>query len=160
VKRIDDDLNKLVDLALTKTLERATIKGRETSLLAARAKAIEELEEAEDKRRSMPDINKVRQEAELVRRQLLEHFSSQDHLLKMGFDEKQELLHWLFDGKDKDGKPYGIYVSRRGRGHGKKVDYFMYGRLTGLRTLKGDDINYQHWDENEGNYKTDYIAGK
>ena len=59
----------------------------------------------------------------------------------------------LFDGKDGEGKPYGIYVDKKGKGQGQKVDYFLYGRITGLRTLKGDDINYQGWDENEEEYK-------
>ena len=76
----------------------------------------------------------------------------------MSFDDKQRLLHLLFDGKDPDGKPYGIYVSKRGRGPGKKIDYFLYGRLTGIRTLKDKDINYQHWDEDETEYMTDNAA--
>ena len=67
-------------------------------------------------------------------------------------EEKKELLHFLFDGKGPDGKQHGIYVTKHGKGPGVKVDYFMYGRITGLRTMKGEDINYQRWDEDE--YKT------
>jgi len=102
----------------------------------------------------MPDIHQVKQEAEQIRRQLLEQFSGKDRLQKMSFDEKRQLLHWLFDGKDREGKPYGIYVNKRGYGQGTEIDYYLYGRITGLRTLKGDDINYQAWDESEDGYKT------
>ena len=102
----------------------------------------------------MPDADQVREEAEQIRRQLLEQFSSENRLQEMTFDEKKRLLHWLFDGKDSDGKSYGIYVKKRGYGHGAAIDYFLYGRITGLRTLKGDDINYQAWDENGDGYKT------
>jgi hypothetical protein len=60
----------------------------------------------------------------------------------MTFDEKRTLLHWLFDGKDMEGTPYSIYVNKNGKGKNSEVDYYMYVRLQGLRTLKGDDINY------------------
>jgi len=105
----------------------------------------------------MPDLKQVKQEAEQIRRELLTHYGSRDHLQRMSFDDKKQLLHWLFDGKDRDGKPYGIYISRRGRGRQQKVDYFMYGRITGLRTLRGDDTNHPKWDEDE--YKTNDIGG-
>ena len=72
----------------------------------------------------------------------------------MSFDEKKTLLHWLFDGKDAKGTRYGIYVNKKKKGQGQKIDYFLYGRITGLRTIKGDDINYQGWDEDETEYKT------
>jgi hypothetical protein len=61
----------------------------------------------------------------------------------MSFDDKQRLLHWLFDGENEKGTPYGIYITKHGRGPNQKVNYFMYGRLTGIRTLKSDDTNYQ-----------------
>jgi hypothetical protein len=60
----------------------------------------------------------------------------------MSFDDKRNLLHWLFDGKDQTGERYGIYLTSRGYGKEKRVDYYMFGRITGLRTLKGDDINF------------------
>ena len=59
------------------------------------------------------------------------------------------MLHWLFDGKDVKGPRYGIYVNKKKKGQGQKNDYFLYGRITGLRTIKGDDINYQGWDKDE-----------
>jgi len=64
------------------------------------------------------------------------------------------LLHWLFDGKDAKGARYGIYVNKKKKGQGQKIDYFLYGRITGWRTIKGDDINYQGWDEDKTEYKT------
>ena len=78
--------------------------------------------------------------------ELLSHFSSEEHLQEMTFDEKKHLLHFLFDGKDIAGTPYGIYISKNGKA---KWNYFMYGRITGLRTVKGEDINYQGWDEDK-----------
>jgi site-specific DNA recombinase len=163
LKRISKELDKLVDLALSGTLKKSTIKSKEQALLHAKAKAAEELEANRDKLRSMPDLDKVKKEAEQIRREFLLHFQSAEHLAEMTFDEKKSLLHWLFDGKGPDGKPCGIYVAKKGRGANQKIDYFMYGRITGLKTVKGDDINYQYWDEDEGekeeiNYKTNISA--
>jgi hypothetical protein len=64
----------------------------------------------------------------------------------MTFAEKRELLHFLFSGKDRSGSPYGVYINKTG----KSKDYFLYGKITGLRTLKGNDIDY----DEETEYKT------
>ena len=151
LKRLGKELDKLVDAVVSGTLEKDTIKSKEQSLLQAKAKATEELEGNRFKLRSMPDLDRVKRESEMIRQQLLEHFSSEGRLREMSFDEKKQLLHWLFDGKDAEGRPYGIYVSKLVN---KKRDYFLYGRITGLRTMKGEDITYQGWDEDEKEYKT------
>ncbi len=160
LKTVDRELDKLVELALSGTLSKETIKGKEQTLIQAKAKLTERLERNRDKLRTMPDVNDVREEAETVRRQLLEYFSGKERLMEMTFDEKRTLLHWLFDGKDQYGAPLGIYINKRSKGKDQMVDYFMYGKITGLRTLKGDDINYQKWDEDEDveNYKTNKVA--
>jgi hypothetical protein len=155
LKKIEKELDRLVDLALSGTLKKDTISSKEKELLQTKAKAAEELEANRTKLKSLPDIDRVRKEAEDIRRQLLEHFHSEEHLQEMSFDEKKRLLHWLFDGKDKEGTPYGIYIAKRGH---EKWDYFLYGRITGLRTIKGDDISYQGWDEDENKYKTNNLA--
>ena len=100
--------------------------------------------------------SKVKKQADDIRKALLERFSGQDRLNEMSFDEKRQLLHWLFDGKDHDGVEYGIYISKRGKRQNTKIDYYLYGRIIGLRTIKGYEINYQQWDEDEteNNYKT------
>ncbi len=159
LKRIERELGKLVDAVLSGPLQseifKESVRSKEKSLIEAKAKATEELEEARAKLRSMPDLERVRREAEAVRRRLLEHFSGEERLQEMTFDEKKQLLHWLFDGKDHEGRPYGIYVNKKGRGAGQKIDCFFYGQIiTGLRTLKGEDIDYQAWDEDEEEYKT------
>lgn len=53
----------------------------------------------------------------------------------MTFDEKRKLLHWIFDGKALNGDPYGIYISKRGNGKNAEIDYFVFGKLTGIKTL-------------------------
>lgn len=146
LRQIGKELDQLIDLALSGTLSKETIQKREQTLIQSKANVEEHLIENRGKFNSMPDVEQVRKEAGQIRRQLLEHFRGKDRLQRMTFDEKRNLLHWLFYGKDAKGTNYGIYVNKAGRGKNQKIDYFMYGRITGLRTLKGDDINYQEQD--------------
>lgn len=148
LKRIGKELDTLVDLALSGTLSKETIKSKEQTLLKAKEEVVEELEDTRAKLRAMPDLEQVKREAEAIRRQLLEQFSGGDRLSEMSFDEKKQLLHWLFDGKDQHGTPYGIYVSKQGK---DEFDYLLFGRLTGLRTMKGDDIDHDPEASRGGN---------
>ncbi|EIM65489.1 recombinase family protein [Desulfobacter postgatei] len=151
LKRINKELDRLVDAVLSGVLEKDTIKSKEQSLLQTRKRITEDLEQKRDQLNSMPDLDKIKLDSQIIRRKLLEEYSGSGRLRDMSFDDKKNLLHFLFDGKDQHGTPYGIYVAKKDKGPGAKIDYFIYGRLlTGLRTLKGDDINYQGWDE-DGN---------
>ncbi len=56
----------------------------------------------------------------------------------MTFDEKKHLLHWLFEGK-------GEY------------DYFLYGKITGLRITKGANTDYTACEEGGEEYKINSV---
>ena len=142
LKKNTKDLDKLTKAFLSGKLKKETISNTEQSLLEAKKKATEELEANREKLRSLPDVQQVKEEAQKIRRRLLEQFSGKERLEEMTFDEKKSLLHWLFDGKDAWGMPYGIYITKKKKGAGQEIDYFMYGKITGLRTLKGDDIDF------------------
>jgi hypothetical protein len=114
------------------------------------------LQNDSDYLKSLPDINSIKLEASKVKRLLLEKFHSQEHIDQMSFEDKRTILHFLFDGKDKKGTPYGIYISKTGNRNEQKIDYFMYGKIIGVRTLKGDDPNH---DDNN-NYKTNKVGIK
>jgi hypothetical protein len=134
-------------------LTKATIKNTEQDLIQKRNYFQQLLETDTFALNSLPDIHSIKKEADIIRQQLLERFSGKERLNEMSFDDKRALLHWLFDGQDKSGKPYGIYITKRGKRDKSKIDYFMYGKITGLRTLKGNDINYQKWDEDDKDSK-------
>ena len=155
LKRIQKDLDSLVESVLNKTLSAETISKKEQELLYAKSAVNEQLEKDKLHLKSLPDIDDVRKEAGNIRRQLLIRYSGKKRLLEMTYDEKRELLHRLFDGQDYSGAPYGIFVLKH---PDKRVDYFLYGKLsgvTGLRTLKGDNINYQKDEENGITKKVD-----
>ena len=147
--RIEKELEKLVNLALSGTLKKETIVKKESNLYAARAQVMNDLESDKRRLESLPAIEQIEVEAEWVRIGLMQYFGSEDRLLEMDFDEKQRLLHRLFDGSDEYGTPFGIYVEKKGKG---VWEYFIYAHLfAGFRYVKGDDIDYgmpkRDWDE-------------
>jgi hypothetical protein len=106
------------------------------------------------------DKELTKKEAEKIRRRLVDKYSNPNRLSKMSFKEKRKLLAWLFNGRAPNGDPYGIYVTKRGRGKTAEIDYFMFGRITGLRTMKGDDIDYFDPAWNEQTNKSDNFVVK
>jgi hypothetical protein len=135
------DLEKLINLAMSGTLSPDTIRTREQAMIKTQQQLTATLAELNVILKCMPDTMQMKAEADTVRRQLLERYSGVDRLLEMTFEEKRELLHWLFDGKDETGAPYGIYVTKTERGQKASIDYFLYGRIIGLRTI-GEDSDY------------------
>ena len=149
--KVCKDLDKLTKLAIAGTLTENTIKKTEEELLKKKLSHEKNMEEYGSELKGLPDVRLVKKEAETIRRRILDRYSGKQRLEKMTYDEKRELLHFLFDGKDKEGTPYGVYVSKKGNTKDSPIDYFIYGSiLQGLRTMKGDNINYME-DEEDGN---------
>jgi site-specific DNA recombinase len=160
-KRIIKELEDLIDLALTGTLSKETIQSREKSLLTLKQKTEETIKEDQTKLKSLPDPKTVQAEADKIRQMLMIYYSGKERLAEMTFAEKRELLHWMFDGKDETGRPYGIYVSKAGSGKKALIDYFIYGKMIrGLRTMKEDNINFTNHLDIHNNYKTNGDALK
>ena len=78
----------------------------------------------------------------------MDYYGSIERLKEISFDDKRRLLHWLFDGKDRDGMHYGIYIKKASK---DAWEYFIYGEIvSGVRVLKGKNINYFGSDIDEG----------
>ncbi len=144
LRKIERRLEKLVDLAVEGTLRKETIKRQEEGLYKARRQIIGEIES--DKRRlaSMPTIEQFEWEVRMMKSHFQAYFGSEERLKEMSYEEKRRFLHWLFDGKDEHGVPYGVYVEKNGN---DKWDYFISARFfCGLRTFKGNNIDYTDED--------------
>jgi len=148
IKKLDKELEDLVNLALSGTLTRETIQKKETELIHAKSICIDEISNDQRFLQYLPNVEKLKEEANSVRRMLLEYFGSQEHQEEMTFEEKRKLLHWLFDGRDKEGNRYGIYINATKKGRNQKVDYFMYGKIIGLRTMVGNNYDFIEEEEN------------
>jgi len=137
---VKKQLSRLVDMALAGTLSDKTIKEKEAEILQAKEALEKSVIEDRTALQSMESSKGLEEQAEAVRRNLKQYFGSKDRLNEMSFDEKRELLSFLFTGKDQSGTNYAIYIEPNPDG---SWDYFLYGRLiVGLRTVKGDDIDY------------------
>jgi len=143
LKRIEKEIDKLIDTVLAGVFDKAAINKRQKELLKQKEILTENIDINKSKLNNLPDPDLVRKEARVMRKLLQHYFQSEERLQAMTYDEKRRLLHWLFDGKDEDDTPYGIYVREVRKG---VYDYFIYAKMfAGARFLKGDDIDY--WDE-------------
>lgn len=148
--KVEKDLNKLVDLAMNGTLRKETLREKEEELYQAKAKLIEEIEGAKQRLTSLPTVKQLEQEAEFLRRSLMMFFQSPERYKEMSYEEKRQLLNFLFEGKDAEGIPFGIYIDKIG---GDEWDIFIYGclisdgrRTSGVFSIKGDDLDYENPD--------------
>jgi len=140
LRTITEEKNKLIELALNGTLKRETIQKKEEGLIKQRDMLRDTLDGKERRLDNMPDIDSIKEVAHKIRKLLLEKYSGEQRYDNMTFEEKRELLHWLFDGIYSTGDRYGIYINKKGQGKEAMIDYFFFGQISGLRTLKGDNI--------------------
>ena len=143
LEKVEKDLRKLVDIAMNGTLKKETLQEREGELYEAKAKLIEEIEGDKQRLNSLPSVEQLEQEAEFLRRRLMMFFQSSERYKEMSYEEKRQLLNFLFEGKDARGVPYGVYIDKI---EADEWEVFIYGcligdgqRTTGSFFIKGDD---------------------
>jgi len=142
LKKVNKDLETLIDLALAKTLKVETIREREADLQNRKDTLTESIKIDNSKLEKLPTTEEVEHQAGVMRLAMMDHFKSEERYLSMTYDEKRRLLHWLFDGKDETGEAHGIYVKKVADGI---YDYRINAKLfEGAAFLKGDDIDYDY----------------
>jgi len=103
-------------------------------------KISDDLESYKSKLTALPDIKLIKRDARRIQLGLMDYFGSKDWLNDMTIKDKKKFLHWLFDGKDEDGQPCGIFITKKAR---DVFDYKIQCKFfTGARFLKGDNIDY------------------
>jgi hypothetical protein len=149
LRKVEKDLNNLVDLAMNGTLRKETIEKKEGELYEAKAKLHEEIERDKQTLNSLPSVEQLEQESEFLRAKLMMFFQSSKRYREMSYEEKRQLLNFLFEGKDAWGMPYGIYIDKV---EDDEWEVFIYGcligdgqRMAGSFFMKGEDLDY---DEN------------
>jgi hypothetical protein len=164
LEKVEKKLDDLVEIALKKTLKEETIQKKETELRKMKKQAEEELEADRKKLDSMPRLKDFEKQAKAIRKTLLNRFQSLEHMEKMTFKQKRRLLQYLFDGRDPDGKKYGIYVwmKKKINKHKKHFSFDVYAQIfTGYggfytRNLDGLDFHERmdkrmaEWSKKQG----------
>ena len=129
-----------MDLAVAGTLRKETIRKREEELYNIRDQIEDEIDTNKQRLDALPSVEEFEWKNQIIRSEIMAYLGSLERLKEMSYEEKRRFLHWLFDGKDDDGVPYGIYIGKNGN---DKWDYFIYVRFfSGPWILKGDNIDY------------------
>jgi site-specific DNA recombinase len=149
LKKIERQLDKLVDMVLGGTLKKETIKKKESQLLESKNDIENELIKNQEKYESLPSIEQVQKNAEKIRQALKKRFKSEQHLQTMDYDAKREILYRLFpQGHDKEGKPYGIFLKKR---KSRTWEFSIIACIFDtIRLIKGIDYKYKGDDVGQG----------
>lgn len=132
-------LDKLVDAYIDGKLKKSTIKNKEKSILEKIDNIKNQLNEKQEKLATLPNPNKAMQDAEDLRLALMDYYKSDKWQSKMSFNDKKRFLHWLFNGKDSAGVPYGLYAKRIG--NTRSVLLVIYSKLVkGPLTVENNKI--------------------
>ena len=89
-----------------------------------------EIKELKAKRNSLPSDTDLERDIEQLKQDIAKKFSGPNWLEEMTFEDKRKLLHWLFQGKDEDGKPYGIYVTKEGKYKNADIEYSIHAKIS------------------------------
>lgn len=137
LKKIEKDLNKLIDAVLTGLLDKDVVKQRQNELLDRKDSLEKAIENAKDKLNSLPKLDEVKSRANYIRKELLYYFGSEERLSKMSYDDKRRMLYNLF------GNDGGIFVSRNEKEI--KID------VSAMLSVRG----WKHFKRWKDVYKTD-----
>ena len=146
LKKVVNDLERLVENVIKGRLREDTIKPKENKLYAEKETTENKLEILTNELATLPDIEEVKTKGEALRKLFLGKYSKGRSLKRfkdnrMSFEEKKGIIHWLFDGNDDTGRPWGIYLKRVEKG---KWIIDIHARLNYINTLcERIILNYQ-----------------
>jgi site-specific DNA recombinase len=89
-----------------------------------------EIKKLKAKRNSLPSDTDLERDIEQLKQDIAKKFSGPNWLEEMTFEDKRKLLHWLFQGKDEDGKPYGIYFTKEGKYKNADIEYSIHAKIS------------------------------
>ena len=152
LKGVEEELDDLVERVLKKKiLKPETIQKKEAGLILQKEHWAAELEADQKKLDSMPRLKDYEHDVKAIRKALLKKYRSLKHLEAMTYKDKRRLLHSLFDGRDADGKRYGIYVRMESKKNKRRKHFrfYIYARLFtefgGFLTDVPDDFDIHEW---------------
>jgi len=143
LNRVKTKLDRIVDAVADGTIRKETAKNRESDLFEQKANLESELDEKQTALDTLPDIDKVKQDAYRIRLGLLDYFGSEDWVKDMTYEDKRRFLDWFFQGKDENGKAHGIYIKKTGP---SRYAFLIYARLLG--GVMGLNQNQRDWADN------------
>ncbi len=137
LRKANNDLDKLVQKILDGTIRDDTAKATEDKIYQDKEDTAKRLELLKNELSTLPEVKDVKEHAEMLRQFFLKKYGKERSLArfksnKMNYQEKAGLIHYLFSGKDANGRNYGIYIKRIDK---KKWDIEIYASLDYMNAL-------------------------
>ena len=122
IKKIESNLDTLVESVLEGALKKETIKKKESQLLESKKYFENNIKENEERLSILPNLTESKKVAKRIRKSLLEGFGSVEVFLSgTDYKYKREFLHWLFDAVNgQTNLERGIFLKKSG-------DVWSYG---------------------------------
>ena len=93
-----------------------------------------EIEEINEYTRNIPTESQIERRAALIKRTIESAYESYGRLERMSYEDKRNLIETAFDGRDSQGRRFGIYVENT-RGKNKEITFTIVGGFQG-ETIK------------------------
>ncbi len=114
IRKISKDEEKLVEAVLDNILTKNVIKKKMDEFSIRKESIASDIQIAKRKLEQIATEEELHGRSEQIKRRIERSFLTSDHRLKeMSFNEKRELLQSLFNGKDPEGRRYGVYLEKR-----------------------------------------------
>jgi site-specific DNA recombinase len=111
VQQIKIKKNKIYDLVEVSGVDE-DIKGRLQKHKDREMFLKEQLTDLSSRLQELPSEKDITMQTKLLHRIMESHDRSPDHLKEMSLDEKRKFFQDIFGGKDRDGKRFGVYISK------------------------------------------------
>ncbi len=112
LKRAESDRDKLVEALLSGVLTEEAIKKKNEILSNEIIRLKGKLVKEEQHLSRMPSLEEIKEREEQVKQAFQDFYYSRERFDSMSFEELRGLLFAIFDGKDDEGNPLGVYVKR------------------------------------------------
>ena len=114
ISQISKDEEKLIEAVLDNTLPKDSIRKKMDEFSIRKESIKGDIQIAGRKLEQIATEKELKSRSEQIKRRIERSFLTSDNRLKeMSFDEKRELLQSLFNGKDSEGRRYGVYLEKR-----------------------------------------------
>jgi len=114
VRKISRDEEKLIEAGLDGTLPKDSIRKKMDEFSTRKESIKGDIQIAGRKLEQITTEEELKSRSEQIKRRIERSFYTSDNRLReMTFDEKRELLQMLFNGKDSEGRRYGVYLEKR-----------------------------------------------
>jgi site-specific DNA recombinase len=107
----------LVAAVMSDTMNKEDIKEQMTKLKEREVLLQAQIDIATIKCDSIPTKEEITRKSTLLLRLTENILKGQKHLEEISFEDKRKILQYAFDGKDADGKRFGVYIDRDSKGN-------------------------------------------